>query len=125
VVANTPLRPAVDEGAEDIYVVLLSPAGARELPPPPHLLDAAAHAFDMTLLASFEADQKQLNKINKRIREGRDSGAHHPIHLRVIAPSENIPATWILSYDPNNTDYLIKLGYEDAKRTIGRQADNP
>ncbi len=125
VVANTPLSPAVDEGAEDIYVVLLSPAGARELPPPPHLLDAAAHAFDMALLASFEADQKQLNKINKRIREGRDSGAHHPIHLRVIAPSENLPATWILSYDPKNTDYLIKLGYEDAKRTIGRQADNP
>jgi NTE family protein len=118
VVANTPLRPAVDEGAEDIYVVLLSPAGARELPPPPNLLEAAAHAFDMALLASFEADQKQLHKINQRIREGRDSGAHHEINLHVIAPSENIPATWILSYDPKNTDYLIKLGYEDAKRML-------
>ncbi len=119
VVANTPLRPAIDEGAEEIYVVLLSPAGARELPPPPNLLDAAAHAFDMALLASFEADQKQVEKVNRRVREGRDASAHHVVNLRVIAPSENIPAAWILKYDPENTDYLIRLGYADARRMLG------
>lgn len=118
VVANTPLRPAIDEGAEDVFVVLLSPAGARELPPPPNLLDAAAHAFDMAMLASFEVDLKQLEKVNRRVREGRDVSGHHVVNVRVIAPSENIPAAWILKYDPQNTDYLIRLGYEDARRTV-------
>jgi len=118
VVANTPLRPAIDEGADEVYVVLLSPAGARELPPPPSLLDAAAHAFDMALLASFEVDLKLLEKVNRRVREGRDASGHHIVNVRVIAPSENIPAAWILKYDPQNTDHLIRLGYEDAQKTL-------
>lgn len=116
VVANTPLRPAIDEGADEVYVVLLSPAGARRLPPPPNLLDAAAHAFDMALLASFEVDLKLLEKVNRRVREGRDASGHHIVNVRVIAPSENMPAAWILQYNPQNTDYLIRLGYEDARR---------
>jgi NTE family protein len=119
VVANTPLSPAIEEGAEDIYVVLLSPPGARELPPPASLGDSAAHAFDLALLASFEADQKQLEKINRQISEGRAKSSHYHVHLHVIAPSENIPATWILTYAPKNTDYLIKLGYADAQRVLG------
>lgn len=119
VVANTPLRPAIDEGAEDVFVVLLSPAGARELPPPPGLIEAAAHAFDTAMLASFEADLKQVEKANRRIRDGRGDPAHHVVNLHVIAPSESIPAAWILNYDRKNTDHLIRLGYEDAKRMAG------
>ena len=118
VVANTPLRPAIDEGVDEVYVVLLSPAGARELPPPPNLLDAAAHAFDMALLASFEVDLKLLEKVNRRVREGRDASGHHVVNVRVIAPSENIPAAWILKYEPHNTDHLIQLGYADARKIL-------
>lgn len=118
VVANTPLRPAIDEGADEVYVVLLSPAGARELPPPPNLLDAAAHAFDMALLASFEVDLKLLEKVNRRVREGRDASGHHVVNVRVIAPSENVPAAWILKYEPQNTDHLIQLGYADARKAL-------
>ena len=59
----------------------------RELPPPGGLTDSAAHAFDLALLASFEADQKQVQKVNQR------------------------------------TDYLIQLGYEDAKRMLGAHDD--
>lgn len=123
VVANTPLSPAIDEGAEDIFVVLLSQPGSRELPPPSGLTESAAHAFDLALLASFEADQKQVQKVNQRIAEGSERPDHHHVHLHVIAPSEDIPATWILSYKPEQTDYLIRLGYEDAKRMLGEHAD--
>jgi NTE family protein len=125
VVANTPLSPAIDEGADDIYVVLLSPIGARELPPPVRLRDAAAHAFDLALLASFEADQKQVEKVNRRIAEGRARPDHHHVHLHIIAPSENIPASWILSYRAEQTDYLIRLGYEDAKCILSLNQQAP
>ena len=102
-------------------MVLLAPPGARELPPPGTLGDAAAHAFDLALLASFEADQKQVEKVNRRVTEGRDRSDHHHVHLHIVAPSENTrsAATWILSYKPEQTDYLIRLGYEDAKRVVG------
>lgn len=119
VVANTPLRPAIDEGAEDIYVVLLSPPGARELPAPAHLHEAAAYAFDLALLASFEADQKQVDRVNRAITEGHAKLEHRHIHLHVIAPSQTIPAAWILSYKPDQTEYLIQLGYTDAKLALG------
>ena len=119
VVANTPLRPAIDEGAEDVYVVLLAPPGARELPAPEKLIDAAAYAFDLALLASFEADQKQVGKVNQRIAEGRSRPEHHHVNLHVIAPSETIPAAWILQYKRDQTERLIRLGYEDAQRTWG------
>jgi hypothetical protein len=72
----------------------------------------------LALLASFEADQKQVEKVNRRVREGRDASGHRIVTVHVIAPSQPIPATWILSYVPKNTDYLIQLGYDDAKRAL-------
>ncbi len=123
VVANTPLAPAIDEGAEEIYVVLLAPPGARELPVPDNMANAAAHAFDLALLASFEADQKQLQKVNQRIAEGRARAEHHPVNLHVIAPSEPISAAWILTYNEKQAEYLINLGYADAKRTLAGKPD--
>lgn len=119
VVANTPLSPAIAEGAEEIVVVLLSPVGARVLPPPINLMDAAAHAFDMALLASFEADQRQLERVNRAVKAGLDP-VHRAVKLTVIAPSAVIPAAWILTYDPANTDYLVRLGYADAEATWAR-----
>jgi NTE family protein len=118
VVANTPLAPAIDEGADDIYAVLLSPVGARELPLPLGLHDSAAQALDLALLSSFESDQKQLHKVNARVREGRDRHNHHEVKLHVIAPSEEIPATWILSYNEQQAAHLIELGYKDAKNVL-------
>ena len=120
VMANTPLRPAVDEGAEEIYVVLLSPVGAREMPTPPSLMEAAAYVLDLALLASFETDRKQIEKVNRRVVEGRDASGHHVVNLHVIAPSENIPAAWILSYNEKQAEHLIQLGYEDAKKALAK-----
>jgi NTE family protein len=113
VVANTPLAPAIDEGA-----VLLSPVGARELPLPDGLPESAAQALDLALLASFESDQKQLHKVNARVREGRDRHNHHEVKLHVIAPSEEISAAWILTYNAKQAAYLIELGYNDAKKLL-------
>lgn len=120
VVANTPLRPAIDEGAEDIVVVLLSPVGAREMAMPGNLLDAAAYAFDLVLLASFLSDLKQLEKVNRRVRESRDRSGHHAVTVRVVAPSEVLPAAWILSYNEKQAQKLIEMGYANA-RTVWSQ----
>jgi hypothetical protein len=103
-------------------VVLLSPVGARELPLPESMADSAAQAFDLVLLASFEADSKQVEKVNRRVVEGRDRHAHHVVKLHVIAPSQEIPATWILSYNEKQARHLIDLGYADAKRILEAEA---
>jgi NTE family protein len=81
-VANTPLGPAIDAGAEEIIVVLMTPwdeghhdgenrsggewaVGART---PRNLMSAAAAAFEWALLASFQADLKMFRHVNELVR---------------------------------------------------------
>lgn len=74
-VANTPLGPAVDAGADDIVVVLMTPWEEDEGHPRytpvgglKGLLVSAQAAFEWALLASFQADLKLFNRINDIVR---------------------------------------------------------
>ncbi len=117
VMASTPLAPAIDAGAHEIIVVLLSPVGARRMPLARNLVRAAGFAFELVLLASFENDLKQLQRVNARVHSGLDTD-HRVINLTVIAPSEYVPLEWILSYDVDQIDHLIELGYRDASQAL-------
>lgn len=74
-VANTPLGPAVDAGADEIIVVLMTPWEDEKNCPRytpidglQGLLTAAQAAFEWALLASFQADIKLFNRTNKIVR---------------------------------------------------------
>jgi NTE family protein len=70
-VANTPLSPAIDAGAEEIVVVLMTPwddEGKGESRRPHNLLEAAGVAFEWALLASFQADLKMFRRVNTLVR---------------------------------------------------------
>ena len=74
-VANTPLGPAIDAGAEDIVVVLMTPwEDERDRPRYASvggvqgLLSAAQAAFEWALLASFQADLKLFHRTNRVVR---------------------------------------------------------
>jgi len=74
-VANTPLGPAIDAGAEDIVVVLMTPWEDEENRPRytpvggvKGLLEAAQAAFEWALLASFQTDLKLFHRINQVVR---------------------------------------------------------
>jgi NTE family protein len=74
-VANTPLGPAVDAGADDIVVVLMTP-WEDELDRPRYtptgglkgLFASAQAAFEWALLASFQADLKLFRRTNETVR---------------------------------------------------------
>jgi NTE family protein len=74
-VANTPLGPAIDAGAEEIIIVIMTPweseetaAGAAITAPPPNLLTAASTTLEWALLASFQSDLKTFHHINALLR---------------------------------------------------------
>lgn len=74
-VANTPLAPAIDAGAEDIVVVLMTPWEDEENRPRytpvdsvRGLISAAQAAFEWALLASFQADLKLFHRTNQVVR---------------------------------------------------------
>lgn len=116
--ANTPLGPAIDAGAEKIYVVLLSQIGASKLPAPRNLLEGASLAFELAVLASFKMALKQLEYINALCEHGLDDGRHHIVQYHLIAPSKPLGLDLILRYERDQIRELIELGYEDAKRVL-------
>jgi len=74
-VANTPLGPAVDAGADDIVVVIMTPwedeRGRPRYAPTEGLrglLGAAQAAFEWALLASFQTDLKLFLRTNQVVR---------------------------------------------------------
>jgi len=74
-VANTPLGPAIDAGAEDIVVVLMTPweeKGNRPRYSPAGgvkgLLTTAQAAFEWALLASFQTDLKLFHRTNRLVQ---------------------------------------------------------
>ena len=71
-VANTPLGPAIDAGAQDIVVVIMTPwdgAEDGETAVTPHnLLTSASTMLEWALLASFQSDLKMFRRINELVR---------------------------------------------------------
>lgn len=73
-VANTPLGPAIDAGAEEIIVVIMTPweEGAEveenKLQPPNNLLTAASVTLEWALLASFQADLKLFQHMKRLVQ---------------------------------------------------------
>jgi NTE family protein len=74
-VANTPLGPAIDAGAEDVIVVLMTPWEDEKNRPRytpaggvQGLLVAAQAAFEWALLASFQTDLKLFHRTNQVVR---------------------------------------------------------
>ncbi len=70
-VANTPLGPAIDAGAEEIIVVIMTPWEDEEdieVDPPKNILAAAGTMLEWALLASFQSDLKMFHRINELVR---------------------------------------------------------
>lgn len=70
-VANTPLGPAIDAGAEEIVVVIMTPWDDDQKITgvlPRDLLTAASTMLEWSLLASFQADLKMFRRVNELVR---------------------------------------------------------
>ena len=70
-VANTPMGPAIEAGAEEIVVVIMTPweeDEAVETETPKTFFTAASTMLEWSLLASFQADMKLFRHINDLVR---------------------------------------------------------
>jgi NTE family protein len=100
-VANTPLRPAVDAGAQDIVVVMMTPweyTDPADAASPRGLLDAAAMAFEWALLASFQAEWERFHRTNDLLQLGLENArlrlenARLRVQLGIGTPEDLIDA---------------------------------
>jgi len=117
VMSNTPLRIAVDAGANEIVVVLLSSVGEQRKPLPRRPWAALTAVLDLALSATFESDLKHLENVNRLVKAGLDK-KHEVVHARVVAPSRDTDLSRIIRYEPGVSRELIELGYEDGRQAL-------
>jgi NTE family protein len=118
VMANTPLAGAIDAGADEILVVLLSPVGEQRMDPPRWPWKAFATMLDLALSATYENDIRQLETVNELVQAQLDE-KHRYVKCQVVTPSQQTSLLRIIRYEPDVSQELIELGYEDARRTLG------
>jgi NTE family protein len=118
VMANTPLSGAIDAGADEIVIVLLSPIGERHMEPPRLPWHALTVVLDLALSATYENDLKQLENVNQLVAAQLDS-KHREVKCEVIAPSQETDLLRIIRYEPDVSQELIEMGYADARQQIG------
>lgn len=119
-VANTPLGPAVDAGAEDIVVVLMTPWEDEKDRPRytpveglKGLFGAAQAAFEWALLASFQADLKLFKRTNEIVRltiENRRLQKENAVltaRLHDQSPPADLPTTADLVHREISTPVIV------------------
>ena len=124
-IVNTPLRPAIDAGATEITCVLLSPVGARELPPPRNLWEAISRVADLRLLGHLKEDIKHAELINGLIARGKSLDGWRHIDFHIVSPHETLGLTTILNFDAKLAARLIAWGHRDGLAHIDAHRDAP
>ncbi|TGM58732.1 patatin-like phospholipase family protein [Leptospira adleri] len=124
VMANTPILPAVERGATDIVVVLLSPVGGIDMGLPKTRREGLERVFELSLIGSFQTVMSNMN-FEKKKRKGKKSklssllsipSADRPeLKIRTIGPRTSLGFSSILNFSQVQADYLISRGYEDAR----------
>ena len=126
VMYNSPLRPAVDSGASEIMIVLLSPYHDlhnpdTKLPPVlPGLVGKIGHVLDLTITATFENDFERMRKVNKQVRQLRSAPEHREVKAALIGPQEWLPLADMLRYRQDRIEDLRQKGQEAAQATWDR-----
>ncbi|PJZ24762.1 alpha/beta hydrolase [Leptospira hartskeerlii] len=129
VMANVPILPAVERGAKEIVVVLLSPVGGVNMGLPRNRRDGLERVFELSLIGSFQTIMANL-QYQKKQKDNKKKGFTKSLlsfsepektdyKIRVIGPRTSLGFGSILNFSQVQADYLISRGYEDAKIQFG------
>lgn len=112
-VRNTPLRAAIDQGAEEIFMVLLHPETVNVCPS--NMWQVIARLLDIVLDSSAQKELELARLYNRLIEEGSTVVPYgmRSVRIEVIQPRRPVDIN-LLEIDPERSKQLIKLGYEDA-----------
>lgn len=111
-VRNTPLQAALNEGATEIFMVLLHPETIDACPT--NLFQVLVRCLDILLDASARKEIESAKLYNRLIESGApEAEGRHLVTIHVIQPRKPVNTT-LLEIDPERSRFLVKLGYQDA-----------
>jgi NTE family protein len=113
----TPLLPAIQRGADTLYVVALT-CDKPEARPPDNLYEMAGRVLEIFLHNSLHNDLLHLERINSLVERGLDK-AHRIVKAIPLFPSRELgEIASFLTFSREHIEELIQLGYEDARKAF-------
>ena len=116
VVLNTPLKPAIDAGADELHVIFLDPAlGAVPLRPIGSTIDTVGRLFVASFAATMRRDLEVAEKTNREVAAGRRQHSHRVITIHIYHPQKDTGgALGMLDFERGRIVALAERGYRDA-----------
>lgn len=111
VVANTPIAPAIDAGAEDLVIVIMTPMADQEdsaISPPNNLLEAISTTLEWALLASYRADRKMFDYVNQLVRLQAENARLQAANRLLLSQVRGEEADFVDANNDNVPDILQK-----------------
>jgi len=113
VMVNTPIAPALDFGADEIIVVLLSPVSHKKFTQPDTVLKAGEHLFEHLLAGSYQA-----NLMSSRVENNFQP------KIITLAPSKMLGFKSLLNFSKAQANQLVEEGYNTADRELKNKLFN-
>ncbi len=111
-VRNTPIRAAINAGADEIYAALVNAAEIHECPT--SMVQLVTRCMDTLLAASADNAINLVDHHNRIVAAGGTPAAgRKPIVLRAFRPRVPLEV-WYLDFDPAQARELIDHGYREA-----------
>lgn len=113
VVNNTPLRPAVRAGADEVFILLTDPAEPHPQPAPRNVVDVLTRIGDIHTHQALARELTKGDEINELMAKGVKHADWRPIGFHVIAPHKPLGGR-ALDFDPAVTRERMDLGQSDG-----------
>lgn len=111
-VRNTPMETAIEQGADEIYMVLLHPEKVDVCPT--NMLQALVRCLDIVLDASARKEIASSELYNRLIDAGsKESVGKKKCTIHVFQPRRPVNTT-LLEISPERSTELVKQGYQEA-----------
>lgn len=109
----SPIKMAIEMGADEIDVITTSPdVRDKKFMEDPNIIDIVRRAFDVATDKILSNDIELAMMYNQLAEAGLSN--KKPIKLRIIKPHYNLLDN-VLDFDPRKIREMMELGYKDAR----------
>jgi NTE family protein len=111
---NTPLLPAIREGAQVLHVIYLDPRTERiPFPELPNTIDAAYRLYSLLIANTIQSDLLTAGHVNELVEIG--GGPYRPLTIHQYRPSKDMGGVaGLLDFNEAAIDRFMELGWSDA-----------
>lgn len=113
-IARTPIRAAIEAGADEIYAVLTQ-ASPHVGKTPKTFFEAIDRMVEIMMDRSLRHDLRRVQEINELVSIGVGGTRWRHVELHVIGPTRPLGVS-LLSFDVDQAKRLIRRGRADALR---------